>query len=150
MADTPARQANPDPATVVRWMASNNPVFDLLKCEIRHAEPGRTCLAMPIAPEHANTFGAMHGGMLFAFADLCFGFTANAAQNIKGVSSSAEIHWLAPGLVGTTLLGDAREVWREGRNGLYDVHLSDEASGAMIAIVHGRMRFIGGTVMPDA
>ncbi|MEO0670816.1 MAG: hotdog fold thioesterase [Pseudomonadota bacterium] len=138
----------PDAETIVRWMAANNPVFALLKCEIRHASSGRTCLAMPITPELANTFGAMHGGMIFAFADLCFGFTANAAQNVKGVSSSAEIHWLAPGKVGTTLIGDAKETWREGRNGLYDVYLDDEESGEMIAIVHGRMRFIGGEVMP--
>ncbi|MEO1719720.1 MAG: hotdog fold thioesterase [Pseudomonadota bacterium] len=142
-----ATEATPPAAEIVAWMASNNPVFKLLQCEIIHAERGATRLAMPIGPDMINTFGAMHGGMIFAFADLCFGFTANAARNIKGVSSSGEIHWLAPGLSGDRLIGDAREVWREGRNGLYDVYLSNEGNGDTVAIVHGRMRFIGGPVM---
>ncbi|MEO1694788.1 MAG: hotdog fold thioesterase [Pseudomonadota bacterium] len=137
------------PRAIVTWMAARNPVFKLLACEILHAERGHTRLAMPIGDNVINTFGAMHGGMIFAFADLCFGFTANAAQNVRGVSSSGEIHWLAPGIGGDRLIGDAHEVWREGRNGIYHVYLTQEGKGDTIAIVHGRMRFIGGPVVVD-
>jgi len=137
-----------DPLTIVRWMAAQNPVFQLLECEILEAEHGRTKLAMPMGEIVVNTFGATHGGMIFAFADLCFGFTANGAENIKGVSSSGEIHWLAPGIPGDRLIGEAKQVWRKGRNGLYDVYLWNEKQGDLVAIVHGRMRFIGGDVMP--
>ena len=86
-------------------------------------------------------------GLIFAFADICFGFTANAAKNQKGVSASAEIHWVSPGIIGDRLIGEAQEVWRKGRNGLYDVRMWNERQGETVAIVHGRMRFVGGTVM---
>jgi acyl-CoA thioesterase len=102
---------------------------------------------MPVRREVTNTFGNCHGGITFAFADICFGFTANAARNEKGVSSSAEIHWLAPGLIGDRLVGEAREVWHEGRNALYDVTIKNEHTGTVVAIVHGRMRFVGGRVL---
>ena len=144
-----AAGAKPSPLDVMRWMAARNPVFALLKCEILEAREGYTRLAMPVAPAISNTFGVAHGGMLFAFADLCFGFTANAAQNLKGVSSSGEIHWLSSGLVGDRLIGEAKEVWRKGRNGLYDVTITSEQTGEVIAIVHGRMRFVGGPVMVE-
>lgn len=142
-------EGNPVPPQfeIITWMAARNPVFQMFACEILEAEHGRTKMAMPMTATVANTFGMLHGGLCFAFADLCFGFTANAAENIKGVSSSAEIHWLAPGIVGDRLIGEARQVWRVGRNGLYDVMMWNEAKGDMVAIVHGRMRFIGGPVM---
>ncbi|MEL6290216.1 MAG: hotdog fold thioesterase [Pseudomonadota bacterium] len=143
-------QGYPPPETVMRWMADRNPVFALLDCEIVEVARGRTVLAMPMTDKVMNTFGAMHGGMIMAFADLCFGFTANSAQNERGVSSSAEIHWLAPGVIGDRLIGEATQVWRRGRNGLYDVTLWNERKGDTVAIVHGRMRFIGGAVMDDA
>lgn len=146
---TLGQKSKPEPIEIIRWMAARNPVFKLLQCEIIEAVQGRTRLAMPISDQVINTFGAMHGGMIFAFADLCFGFTANGAENVMGVSSSAEVHWLAPGAAGDRLIGDAEQVWRKGRNGLYDVKLWNEAQGDMVAIVHGRMRFVGGPVMTD-
>lgn len=146
--DEPDAAALPPALDVMRHMASINPVFQFLEIEILAASHGSGTFAMPVKHEVTNTFGNCHGGITFAFADICFGFTANAARNERGVSSSAEIHWLAPGRVGDRLVGEAREVWREGRNGLYDVTIRDERTGDTVAIVHGRMRFIGGQVMP--
>ena len=143
----------PAPAEIIAHMARLNPVYEMLDLELLEAARGYSRFAMPITPRLGNTFGNAHGGLVFAFADICFGFTANAARNIRGVSSSAEIHWLAPGLVGERLIGETREVWQKGRNGLYDVKIWSDAQGdgsgmeEVIAIVHGRMRFIGGDVL---
>ena len=139
--------AVPPQFELITAMAARNPVYQLLQCELLEAERGRSVLAMPMTETVGNTFGILHGGLCFAFADLCFGFTANAAENIRGFSSSAEIHWLAPGLVGDRLIGEATEVWRRGRNGLYDVKMWNEKQGDTVAIVHGRMRFVGGPVL---
>lgn len=146
-ASTPTHAALPPALDIMRHMAGQNPVFQFLEIEIIEARHGWARFAMPVRSEVTNTFGNCHGGITFAFADICFGFTANAARNEKGVSSSAEIHWLAPGLVGDRLIGEAREVWREGRNGLYDVTITNEHTGTVVAIVHGRMRFVGGRVL---
>ena len=158
----------PPAAQIIAHMAKLNPVYDLLAIELLEARHGYSRFAMPVTQHLSNTFGNAHGGLIFAFADICFGFTANAARNIRGMSSSAEIHWLAPGLVGTRLIGETREIWHKGRNGLYDVYIrsqtletdngaqtlagkstdsSDTDHDPLIAIVHGRMRFIGGTVL---
>ncbi len=137
----------PPALDIVRYMARTNPAFTDLGIEIVEAERGRTKLALPMVSRFANSFDLMQGGLTFTLADLCFGFTANAARNERGVSSSAEIHWLAPGVIGDRLIAEAVEVWREGRNGLYDVKLWNDAKGDMVAIVHGRMRFIGGKVL---
>jgi len=137
----------PPQIETVAWMAGRNPVFQMYDCSIVEAEHGRTVLAMPMTEKVANTFGNLHGGLCYMFADLCFGFTANAAENIMGVSSSAQIHWLAPGRIGDRLIGEAKQVWRQGRNGLYDVTMRNEHHGDVVAIVNGRMRFIGGPVV---
>jgi len=143
----------PSAASIINHMAALNPVYDLLGLELLEATYGYSKFAMPVTPHLSNTFGNAHGGLIFAFADICFGFTANAARNSRGVSSSAEIHWLAPGLLGERLIGETKEVWHRGRNGLYDVRIWSEAQGdgrgneELIAIVHGRMRFIGGAVL---
>lgn len=137
----------PPAIDIIRWMAERNPAFLELGIEILEAERGRTKLAMPMPTRFANTFSVMQGGLTFTLADFCFGFTANAARNERGVSSSAEIHWLAPGMIGDRLIAEGVEVWRQGRNGLYDVKIWNEKKGDMVAIVHGRMRFIGGTVL---
>ena len=99
---------------------------------------------MPVRREVTNTFGNCHGGITFAFADICFGFTANAARNEKGVSSSAEIHSLT-GQIGDRLIGEAREIWHEAMAS--DVTIKNEHTGTVVAIVHGRMRFVGGRVL---
>ena len=137
----------PSAMAIMRHMAGQNPVFQFLQIEILEAGHERARFAMPVRREVTNTFGNCHGGITFAFADICFGFTANAARNEKGVSASAEIHWLAPGLIGDRLIGEAREIWHEGRNGLYDVTIKNEHTGTVVAIVHGRMRFVGGRVL---
>ena len=51
------------------------------------------------------------------------------------------------GQIGDRLIGEAREIWHEGRNGLYDVTIKNEHTGTVVAIVHGRMRFVGGRVL---
>jgi hypothetical protein len=40
------------------------------------------------------------------------------------------------------------EIYRQGRNGLYGARITVEATGADVAIVRGRMRIVGGAVMP--
>jgi len=135
------------PLAVMRWMASVNPVFKLLQVEIIEVGERSSRLAMPVTPAFSNTYGVAHGGIVFTFGDTCFGFTANATTNLRALSASAEIHWTASGQVGDRLIGDTTEVWRKGRNGLYDVRITSERTGELVALVHGRMRFIGGAVI---
>ena len=62
------------------------------------------------------------------------------------MTASASIEFLSPAKVGDRMLAEAREVYREGRTGFYDVRLWVEG-GDTVAMVRGRMRILGDTVM---
>jgi acyl-CoA thioesterase len=143
-----AAAKTPSPRAVIDYMGTVNRVFQGLGVEVLEAEPGRSLFAMVVREEHTNTFGGLHGGIIFALADQTFGFTCNA-KNEKAVSAGATIEFLGPAQLGDRVISEAVEVYREGRNALYDVRIWVEATGATVAHVRGRMRILGGPVMPE-
>ncbi len=136
----------PDPRVVIADMARRNPVFQGMGIEVLAAERGLSRFAMVVRPDMGNTFGVCHGGVYFTLADLCLGFTCNAARNQRAVTASASIEYLSPAKVGDRMLAEAREIYREGRTGFYDVRLWVEG-GETVAFVRGRMRILGDPVM---
>ncbi len=132
---------------LIMQMAERNPVFRHFGIEVELAEPGHTRFAMQMRPDLTNTFGVGHGGTIFTLADMAFGFTCNASGE-RAMTASAAIDYLAPTPVDARLVADAREVARQGRNVFYDVVISI-AGGDTVAIVRGRMKVLGGTVVPD-
>jgi acyl-CoA thioesterase len=142
-------EPRPTRREVMTFMASQNPVYHHMGMEVLEAVPGRSRFAMVVKPEMANTFGTCHGGVIFTLADMSFGWTCNAA-NEKSVTAGASIEMVGPAQVGDRMIADVTEVFRQGRNGLYDVRITIEATGAVVALVRGRMRIVGGPVMPTA
>lgn len=143
--DTSAPGA-PGPRQVIEHIMAQSPVMRWLDVEIIDVEPGYTRMAIVVRADIGNIHGSCHGGLIFTLADIAFGMAAQAG-NDRAVSASAEIQFLSPAPVGSRLLAEAREVWRRGKNGIYDVTLSTE-TGETVALVRGRMRFIGGQHMP--
>jgi acyl-CoA thioesterase len=137
----------PTPLEVLTFMGSINPATQHLGIEVLSAERGRARFAMTVRPDMANTFGSCHGGIIFTLADTAFGWTGNAA-NEKAVTAAASIDILAPAQVGDRLIADAAETYREGRNILLDVKVWCEGTGVTVAHVRGRLRVIGGPVVP--
>ena len=145
-ATEPATQP-PAEYRLIMQMAKHNPVFRHLGIEVELAEPGHTRFAMQMRPDLTNTFGVGHGGTIFTLADMAFGFTCNASGE-RAMTASAAIDYLAPTPVDARLIADAREVQRQGRNVFYDVVIS-VAGGDTVAIVRGRMKVLGGKVIPE-
>lgn len=145
--------ARPSPRDVIAFMARRNAVFRLLDIEVLEAERGRSRFAMIVRPELTNTFDTLHGGMIFALADMTFGFTCNA-HNERAVTAGATIEMLHSPKVGDRVISEAREVYRKGRNSLIDVTLwidhGEAEARTVVAHVRGRMRLIGGKVLEDA
>ncbi|KAB2849396.1 MAG: PaaI family thioesterase, partial [Hyphomicrobiaceae bacterium] len=77
----------PAPRDVIADMARRNPVFLGLGIEVLLAERGLSRFAMVVRPDMGNTFGVCHGGVYFTLADLCLGFTCNAARNERAVTA---------------------------------------------------------------
>ncbi len=58
-------------------MLSLDPYSKWLGMEIRAVEIGAVTLGMTIRPEMLNSMGKAHGGITYALADTCFGFSSN-------------------------------------------------------------------------
>lgn len=142
----PSEQAkNLSPREIIARMATRNPIYKHLGVEVLEAEPGRSVFAIALREDLTNTFGSAHGGVIFTLADLTFGFTCNALGE-RAVTASASIDYLAGSTAGSRLIAEAREVMRQGRNAYYDVEIRDD-TGKALAIVRGRMRIVGGSVL---
>lgn len=108
--------------------------------------PGTAVVQMTIRPDMANVHGSGHGGMIFSLADGAFAFASNS-HNQANVAQSCTISYLAPTRVGDVLTAEAREAFRKGRTGVYDISVSNQ-EGALVALFRGHARRIEGEVVP--
>ena len=109
--------------------------------------PGTAQLSMPVRKDMVNGHGLCHGGFIFTLADSTFAFACNSYNQVT-VAESCHISYLAPAREGDLLTATAREVVREGRNGLYDVRVVNQ-DGQVIAEFRGKSRTISGTLVDD-
>jgi len=119
-----------------------------LGMEIVDVGPGHATLAMTVLPDMVNGHSILHGGLAFTLADSAFAFACNA-YNVVTVAAGCEITFTAPGKLGDRLTAEAREVFRRGRSGVYDIIVRNQ-DGAVIALFRGKSRSLGGPVWtPD-
>lgn len=109
--------------------------------------PGEAVLTMTVRDDMVNGHGSCHGGFIFTLADSAFAFACNS-YNITTVAASCDITFLRPARAGDVLSATARELYREGRNGIYDIAVTDQ-SGVAMAQFRGKSRTIGGPVIPE-
>lgn len=128
-------------------MWSDDLTSQRLGMRIERIAPGEATLSMEIADSMLNGHGLAHGGLIFALADSAFAFACNG-YNQRTVGHQASITYLAPGRRGERLTAVAREVHRAGRNGIYDVHVTNER-GEPVAEFRGHSRTVKGTHLPE-
>lgn len=103
---------------------------------------GRSAMEFTVAAEHCNGHGICHGGLTFALADTAFAYACNS-RNQRTVAQHNVISYIAPGKLGDVLTATAREVTLNGRSGIYDVAVHNQA-GDLIAEFRGMSRMIKG------
>lgn len=133
---------------VVSLVAARDAAAIELGVEVLEARPGYARCALTIAGRHTNPHGVCHGGVLFTFADSTFGYACNAHNQVT-LAQGADIDFVRPGRVGERLVAVAEERARSGRSGVYDVVVTTEA-GEVVALLRGRSRVVGGTILPAA
>jgi acyl-CoA thioesterase len=114
---------------------------------IAEVDEGTATLKMTVQPQHANGHDLCHGGITFALADSAFAFACNS-RNQSTVAQHNVISYLAPGRVGDVLTATAREVSLNGRNGIYDVTVTNQ-DGTRIAEFRGFSRAITGRLFDE-
>ncbi|MDX6365414.1 MAG: acyl-CoA thioesterase [Nocardioidaceae bacterium] len=114
---------------------------------LREVAPGRATLSMTVSDAMTNGHGTAHGGFIFALADSAFAFACNS-YNERTVAQACDIVFAAPARAGDTLVAEAVERHRFGRNGLYDIRV--RCGDRVVAEFRGRSRSIGGALVDDA
>jgi acyl-CoA thioesterase len=112
--------------------------------EVVSVAPGEASCRMRVRKDMVNGHGTCHGGMIFTLADTCFAHACNSHNQVS-VAFSCLIDFVKPAQLDDMLTAVGREVSLIGRNGIYDIVVTNQ-NGAEIAHFRGRSRTIPGTV----
>lgn len=130
-----------------REMWRNDATSKALGMRLDEVGPGRAVMTMRVRPDMLNGVGTGHGGMLFALADSCFGFACNSRNRVT-VAAGCSIDYLAPAREGDLLRAEANECASAGRNGVYDVRITDQRGNDLV-VFRGRCREVGRAMLPE-
>ncbi|WP_420565175.1 hydroxyphenylacetyl-CoA thioesterase PaaI [Thalassobaculum sp.] len=107
--------------------------------------PGEAVLSMTVTGAMTNGHGTAHGGYMFTLADSAFAYACNS-RNQRTVAQHCSITYLAPSAIGDRLTAHATERALVGRNGIYDIIVTDQ-TGRLVAEFRGHSRTVEGTLL---
>ena len=90
-------------ADVVGFAEANGPWFEKI-------ENGRLIRGFLAGPQHANSLGIVHGGMMAAFLDSAMGTTVWHTLHRRAVTMKLSLDYLGPGRVGEWLQAEGEVV----------------------------------------
>ncbi len=111
-----------------------------LGMEVTELSLGSASVTMPVTRHMCQGHGTCHGGYIFTVADSAFACACNSHGPVT-VAAAVQIHFLAPAHDGDLLTARAREISRWGRNGIYDVEVTND-KGVVVAQFRGTSRNI--------
>ena len=110
-----------------------------LRITVSTVAPGAVTAHMTIRAEMLNGHGSAHGAALFAVADIAFAMACNS-HGSPAVGRSCSIEYLAPAFAGDAVTATAVERSVVGRGGIYDVAVTRDADGRLLAELRGHSR----------
>jgi acyl-CoA thioesterase len=105
-------------------------------------DEGLATMTKTVGPNDVNGHGICHGGVIFSLADSAFAFACNS-RNQSTVAQHNTISFVSPARAGDVLTARAVELYLNGRNGLYDVVVTNQ-DGSLVAQMRGASRAIKG------
>ena len=120
----------------MRPMMRRDAASAMLGMVVEHDAPGEAVVSMTVRDDMLNGFAITHGGLVFTLADTAFAIACNEDDRVT-VAGGADITFLKSTTAGQRLTARAVRRVVSGRNGLYDVTVTDE-SGDVVAEVRGR------------
>lgn len=130
---------------VGRQMYERDRMSKSLGIRLEEIRPGYARMTMHISPDMVNAHGALHGGMSYTLADTAFAYACNSHNHIA-VAAGCNIVYPAAGAVGDVLTAEAVERHIAGRNGVYDVTVTNQR-GEVLALFRGSSRRLQGTIV---
>ncbi len=126
---------------------ANDQASAWLGISIKNVDEGQAQVTLHVQPHHTNGLGICHGGITFALADSAFAF-ACSSRNQATVAQHNTITYLAPADLGDTLTASAKEVSLRGKNGIYDISVTNQ-TGTVIAEFRGCSRAVRGPLFEE-
>ncbi len=120
----------------MRPMMQRDAASAMLGMTVELDAPGEAVVSMTVRDDMLNGFAITHGGLVFTLADTAFAIACNEDERVT-VAGGADITFLKSTTAGQRLTARAVRRVVSGRNGLYDVSVTDE-SGDVVAEVRGR------------
>src|SRR5262249_39517700 len=117
-------------------LLANDAASRMLGMRLIEVRPGYARFTMLVRGDMVNGHRVCHGGLIFSLADSAFAVSCNS-HNDNTLAAAASIDFVAPALEGDELSAEARELWRSGRTGLYEVTVTNQ-HGARIAFFRRR------------
>ncbi len=106
--------------------------------ELVEIDEAHAVTRLEVAKHHTNGHGICHGGVIFSLADTAFAYAGNS-RNVSSLAQAGTINFLAPARLGDVLTATAQEIHLRGRNGLYDMAVTNQR-GETIAQMRGQSR----------
>ena len=131
----------------VRILYQQDRASQALGMQITRVAPGEAEMTMQVRADMTNGHDICHGGFVFALADSTFAFACNSHGD-SALAAAASIDFLAPVRAGDTLTATARELWRGGRSGLYEIVVANQR-GESVALFRGRSQRVHGRLVPE-
>ena len=107
---------------------------------------GSATVSMLVRQDMVNGHDICHGGYMALLCDTAFAYACNS-YNFNTVASGFSIEILAPAKLGDTLVAVGVEQAQRGRQGVYDIKLTNQ-NGDIIALFRGKSARIAGEVIP--
>lgn len=130
-------QAPPVPANHAAAMFAADTAARRDGITITRFDDGAADGEMTVTAQMLNGLGTCHGGQIFLFADTVFSCACNDTG--AAVAAKADIVFVAPAQLGDVLRAQARRHVEFGRNGVYDVTVTN-LDGTVIALFRGHSR----------
>ena len=140
---TPKERAQKSAETM--W--NNDQASSWFGMRIDEIDEGFAVLSLTVEKKHTNGHGICHGGVTFAMADSAFAFACNS-RNQSTVAQHNTISYTSAVKLGDVLTATAKEISLIGRNGIYDVEVTNQ-EGLAVAQFRGCSRAIRGTLFEE-
>ncbi len=131
---------------VGRVMYAQDGAVRELGIELESVGPGRARMGMWVTASMTNGHGTCHGGVIFTLADACFAYACNS-YNVVAVAAGCDITFPTAARPGDRLTAVAEEKHLKGRNGVYDVTVTNQR-GEVVAMFRGHARRLRDSVIP--
>lgn len=128
----------------VRRFLAEDAAARALGITVSRVAPGAVTAHMTIGPAMLNGHGTAHGAALFAVADIAFAMACNSYGR-PAVGRSCSIEYLAPASLGEAVTATAVERVVVGRGGIYDVAVTRDVDGLLLAELRGHSRQLTGS-----